>query len=229
MANRSRNTVNTLVCLLFLAVESVFYVRFVIIGATNGREMDVVSVAIAFVFSVFVFLRTKHDFPITAGMFFTVIADVLLAFCTDRLELGVLVFLLVQTVYYLFLVRTYRLRIRHTVVRLCLSAAAAVAPLVVLGENANFLAVIATVYAVNLVHNLAVSLFIKEERLFSLALFLFLLCDLTLGLYQMDGFLDVSGSAFIRTVTKVDCWYYYLPSQVLIPLTPFFRKRNGVF
>lgn len=52
-------------------------------------------------------------------------------------------------------------------------------------------------------------------RLFSIGLWLFLCCDLCVGLFQNPQLVPPAVSAFV----SVGMWLFYLPAQVLIALS----------
>ena len=52
-------------------------------------------------------------------------------------------------------------------------------------------------------------------RLFSIGLWLFLCCDLCVGLFQNPQLVPPAVSAFV----SVGIWLFYLPAQVLITLS----------
>ena len=57
--------------------------------------------------------------------------------------------------------------------------------------------------------------------MFLIGLVLFLLCDINVMIYNMDGFVNVSSSFYhmLKSSSVILMWAFYLPSQVLIVLS----------
>ena len=59
----------------------------------------------------------------------------------------------------------------------------------------------------------------KANPLFALGLLLFIGCDVVLGLQVLSGMgFSVDG------IFKLDCWWFYYPSQILIMFSIFFSE-----
>lgn len=61
------------------------------------------------------------------------------------------------------------------------------------------------------------------NRMIVYGMILFLLCDLNLGVHYILGVLKASGEVidFLRNISVISIWVYYLPSQILLALSGF--------
>lgn len=81
---------------------------------------------------------------------------------------------------------------------------------------------LAALYFVNFLVNAFQSLTLRSERLFAAGLWLFLLCDVCVGLRNQPSLLPgLAGAA------QVGMWLFYLPGQVLLVLSGFPKRREN--
>ena len=117
--------------------------------------------------------------------------------------------------------------------KLLKTALAALLPILLLGDEVDALSTVSVVYYSVLALNLVFSLFHRDLRLFSLGLFLFALCDLSIGLENLSDYFSLGNNGFIQAVENTElnlAWIFYLPSQVMISASTvrwlaLFRKQ----
>ena len=81
---------------------------------------------------------------------------------------------------------------------------------------------LAALYFVNFLVNACQSLTLRSERLFAAGLWLFLLCDVCVGLRNQPSLLPgLAGAA------QAGMWLFYLPGQVLLVLSGFPKRREN--
>lgn len=81
---------------------------------------------------------------------------------------------------------------------------------------------LAALYFVNFLVNACQSLTLRSERLFAAGMWLFLLCDVCVGLRNQPSLLPgLAGAA------QVGMWLFYLPGQVLLVLSGFPKRRGN--
>ncbi len=81
---------------------------------------------------------------------------------------------------------------------------------------------LAALYFVNFLVNACQSLTLRSERLFAAGLWLFLLCDVCVGLRNQPSLLPgLAGAA------QAGMWLFYLPGQVLLVLSGFPKRRGN--
>ena len=107
--------------------------------------------------------------------------------------------------------------------RLILTAAAALAAWLILGEKTDALALVSICYYANLIMNIAESATqLQRKQLLPIALVLFILCDTVIGLQVAAGtYLPIAEGSLVHRI--IFCgfnlsWLFYLPSQVLLSL-----------
>ncbi len=194
-------------------------------------------------------------FSIQAGLFFTLIAD-LFILLLDLYFYGVLAFIIVQQLYgfRLLLVReelqgaktgrNQSGRSRHMLFRflrrLLLSLVLSAVICIVLTEAGvvmEALIIVSVFYFISILMNTvsAVRLACRRERqgrsrdlMYAVGMFLFLLCDINVGLFNLSGFIEVSREVYsiIYGISSILMWTFYAPSQVLIALSS--SNRGGL-
>lgn len=177
------------------------------------------------------------------ALVFTLISDYFLLF-TDKIIPGLFTFILVQMIY-LYRICRWKMRtepIRKTkgvfllhLVRNFLSTIfiyilLMVFPLIVnikVFNGGHFIVIIASFYFVSLFFNLIDSIILagktrsKHIKMFAIGLFLFLLCDINVGLFNLADFVKIQSHNYLKlyTIAANAMWFFYLPSQVLISLS----------
>ena len=95
------------------------------------------------------------------------------------------------------------------------------------GDGVKYLTIVvcllaAALYFVNFLVNACQSLTLRSERLFAAGLWLFLLCDVCVGLRNQPSLLPgLAGAA------QAGMWLFYLPGQVLLVLSGFPKRREN--
>ena len=184
---------------------------------------------------------SKALFSLTDGnllriaMLFTLAADYfLVAMEKADNNTGVAVFLGTQLFIFLHIIvndRNKNSRIINSVLRLVLSILLVIAAIVILGKDADSLAITSVIYYANLcisaifAHRIG-----KGGIMLTIGLILFALCDVNVALSGIEnvygGFPE--GSLLYNLVNgDVDLiWLFYIPSQALIPMTLIFSKNE---
>ena len=200
----------------FLAVQAALYAAFLAMDLAGlgawGDPVKFLSILLCLAFCLS-WTGRGGDRLTAAALAFTAAADLFLLMLGRWYGLGVALFCVVQGLY---LVRVRRLTGRG----LWLPLRAGLPPLfwLALGRLGLFtpLNALAAFYFANFLCNAAAALGApgRRGRLFALGLWLFLCCDVCVGLYQsclLSGALD-------RAV-HLGMWLFYLPGQVLLSLS----------
>lgn len=153
---------------------------------------------------------------VTAAIALSLAADALLLLADAHYAVGVALFFLAQSMYF---VRIWRENGRKSaaIARVCLFLAA-IALLAGL-ELLTALNTLVAAYFTFFVCNVAQSFKVKN-RLFSLGLCLFLCCDICVGVFNAPFALP----PVAKRLAGLGMWTFYLPSQVMITLSG--RKRG---
>lgn len=202
---------------LFLAVEIALYAAFLIwdltVGGPGSNPIKFAGILLCLIYSLYLSYLGGSRL-VSAALALTVLADVFLLLLDAHYALGVLLFCLVQGLYFLRIfywnggVSSWGLRL-----------ALFLLSLVVLRHLDLLipLNVLALFYFSNFLCNALASLGCpgRNMRLFSVGLWLFLCCDLCVGLFQNPQFVSPAVNEWVR----VGMWLFYLPAQVLIVLS----------
>ncbi len=204
----------------FLFAEGILYY---LILTTQGSTL--VASNFCSILLCFLFVLAMGGTPLLIlGMAGTVAADYFLVICNPMEQLwGMVCFLIVQALYAIFLHRQGYGR-GWLAARLGVCTLIAGIALVVLGKNADALAIVSVLYYANIVINavMAFGRFSKFPKL-AIGFILFILCDTVIGLQVASrGYLPIVKGSLLHRIIFMDFnlpWFFYLPSQVLIALT----------
>lgn len=196
---------------LFMAVEGILFLMILLAGRGHYA-----AIVLCFCFALLQMPKSL----ITAGLFFTVLADFCLVVCypVERLW-GMVFFLIAQGLYAL---RLHRGRLL-LYLRLGLILVAETATVLVLGKNTDALALVSLCYYANLIMNIVCAFACwQESKWLPVALILFLLCDTVIGLQVMGSlYLPIHEGSILHSILYPGfdlAWFFYLPSQVLLAL-----------
>ena len=161
----------------------------------------------------------------------TVCADYFLVWSQPIKQLpAMLFFLCAQTAYaarlYLLAGKTER-RVQ-LISRVALCAAIVGVTLVVLGQNADALAIVSMLYYAQLTLNVVFAFAkFRSRAVLAIGFLLFLLCDTVIGLDLINGYLPIPPDALLYKIIRPGfnlAWVFYLPSQVLLSLSLLTNK-----
>lgn len=236
---------------LFLAVEGMLYFTFTYISLyetkISGYEniLKYISIILCFLFAVISQYsnsisfreskewteRKKDGMIIILGLGGTLAADWCILL-NNYHTLGVSIFILVQIGYLYRLSRFIKI---HHYSKGILFIGSLVA-LRMAGVRLDFLLVLSMCYEILILENGFRGLYYLltpkgsngriQEKLFSLGLFLFLLCDINVAVFNMNRYLSLNSPAFqmLYHFASVGMWLFYLPSQVLISYSVLHHK-----
>lgn len=173
---------------------------------------------------------------IRIAMLFTLLADYFLVAASEiNNPAGVATFIGTQVFICLHIIcneKNKKWQTANLIVRAVLSVVIVIVALIVLGEDADSLAIVSVIYYANLITNAIFAHRIgKGGIMLTIGLVLFALCDINVGLSGLDmlygGFSE--GSLFYNIMNSdVDLiWLFYIPSQTLIPLTLLLAKNKN--
>ena len=212
---------------LFLSVEAVIYAAFLswdlTIGGRGSNPIKYAGILLCLGCSLYL-ARRGGSRLVPAALTLTALADVFLLLLDTHYALGIGLFCLVQGIYLVRIFRSNGGRILWGL-RLLLFVLA----LVVLKKLGLLipLNVLALFYFTNFLCNALASLGCPggNMRLFSIGLWLFLCCDVCVGLFQSPQLASPAVGAFVQ----VGMWLFYLPAQVLIVLSGANPSSGGLF
>lgn len=200
---------------LFFAAELILYGLILTQGGNVLVWSSFGAIALCFLYG----LKGKGSRFLKAGLLCTVLADFCLVVCSPIQRLpGMIFFLCAQSFYALYLHRQKKskpiLRLRQVLVVVVVLVA-----VLVLRKKTDALVIVSVCYYVLLITNM-IHAFSAKERLFGVALCLFILCDTVIGLQVAAGtYLPINEGSALYKIIFTDfnlAWFFYLPSQVLI-------------
>jgi len=188
----------------------------------------------------FLFKEKTNDYIFTQlGLIGTLGADFFLVLLPFQIRLpGMIFFSAVQIFYFLRLYTTDINKTRrkiHLILRIVASVLTVTAAFLVLGFNADPVAVISVFYYANLLLN-AVFAFLDFENtgIFAIGLLCFVISDTVIGFHEIDDYIgrDPVVMEVMKHIkrSKIDLIYgFYLPAQALIAMSPahkLFKKLD---
>ena len=191
----------------FVGLETALYLLFLALDAFSAggdgvKYLTIVVCLLAAVWSA----RHGGSRLMAWAMAFTLAADTFLLLLDRWYGAGIVLFCVVQGL--------YLARIRRACGRTLWALRA--------GLVAAALNLLAALYFVNFLVNACQSLTLRSERLFAAGLWLFLLCDVCVGLRNQPSLLPgLAGAA------QAGMWLFYLPGQVLLVLSGFPKRREN--
>lgn len=203
----------------FVGLEAALYLLFLALDAfsTGGDGVKYLTIVVCLLAAVW---SARHGGSrlMAWAMAFTLAADTFLLLLDRWYGAGIVLFCVVQGLY---LARIRRACDRTLWALRAGLVAAAWVLLNALGMG-TALNLLAALYFVNFLVNACQSLTLRSERSFAAGLWLFLLCDVCVGLRNQPSLLPgLAGAA------QAGMWLFYLPGQVLLVLSGFPKRREN--
>ena len=225
-------TPKNITVLAFIAVEAVIYLIFNILWFTVPNDPIYLKYAgillCLAVTGVFIYFhRDRDSIVLCAALFFTAVSDLFILVLDDYYEIGLVTFIITQSIY---VYRLYADRLNKIWITLTVRAVVSVTLIIIMYfvTEINFLIVEVGFYIVMLVGNVVDAMLLcrkgRENLLFAIGLLLFLGCDICVGLRQGSRVGMDLDEATLNTV-QFFIWFFYLPAQVLITLS---ASRGGI-
>lgn len=212
-------------CIWLICVELCIYVSFLTIDILGGEYcvssiqisngLKFTGIVFCFLFLLMHMLRYKSEDGVisTLAMFSTMLADVTLLF-TQKFELGVLFFIIVQQLYW----RRISGEFFKSNDSYKQSMLFFIIGMIGLLLTKQWIVLLVSIYFLSLLRN-TFSCYKKEGySLQTIAFLLFVACDINVGVMNIIQSINVSGFEKIRYVTSIAIWLFYLPSQVLLTM-----------
>jgi len=222
------------ILILFLVLMAVIYADLMIFHRLfPARILEYTTIVLCLATLLILRVRKADWLVVAIALVFTLVADTFLVLLEGYQIIATTAFCVTQTLYAVRLRYADQNRIsRFHQMRIILFVLLEVVAYLVLRNSFDVLVFITMLYLSLLVGNIihAVS-FRKEQWIFSLALVLFLLCDIVVGLSVSGGYLNIAPESLIGKILALPvnlAWLFYLPSQVLIVLSVYFKPQKPV-
>lgn len=223
--------------ILFILIHLILYLfiyAFKIITGKTETIADYIVVIFCFLFSLvyFIIKRNSNTLIFVIAFLFTILADTNLLILDDNYELGVLAFIIVQFAYFWYILKNMYTKDNYgylIAIRLITIVIGVIASLIV--QTDKLLVCLVIIYISNLVINLIISIIPRKRNLlFSLGLFLFLLCDICVGCYNIGDIIDISNTSLFYKIANLPfniAWLFYHPSQVLLAISNYIKEYEA--
>ena len=225
-------TVLDIIALIFVLAELTLFPLIQFTPGAASAAWSYVAIVLVGVMALVSVGRSRPDNFIRLGVLFTLVADWFLVLDGQRLLEGVLAFCVVQAAYFAYLFAEEQgrgvVRRANVISRAVGCSVLVVATFAVLGDDTDALAVASVIYYANLVLNTFFAfLHGRGERIFAIGLALFCACDLCIGLEVLaSSYLKTDAFNFFYSAHLNLPWVFYQPSQVLIALSLYLRRRQ---
>lgn len=223
--------------ILFILIHLILYLfiyAFKIITGKTETITDYIVVISCFLFSLvyFIIKRNSNTLIFVIAFLFTILADTNLLILDDNYELGILAFIIVQFAYFWYILKNMYTKDNYSyliAIRLITIVIGVIASLIV--QTDKLLVCLVIIYISNLVINLIISIIPRKRNLlFSLGLFLFLLCDICVGCYNIGDIIDISNTSLFYKIANLPfniAWLFYHPSQVLLAISNYIKEYEA--
>ena len=223
--------------ILFILIHLILYLfiyAFKIITGKTETIADYIVVISCFLFSLvyFIIKRNSNTLIFVIAFLFTILADTNLLILDDNYELGILAFIIVQFAYFWYILKNMYTKDNYgylIAIRLITIVIGVIASLIV--QIDKLLVCLVIIYISNLVINLIISIIPRKRNLlFSLGLFLFLLCVICVGCYNIGDIIDISNTSLFYKIANLPfniAWLFYHPSQVLLAISNYIKEYEA--
>lgn len=223
--------------ILFILIHLILYLfiyAFKIITGKTETIADYIVVISCFLFSLvyFIIKRNSNTLIFVIAFLFTILADTNLLILDDNYELGILAFIIVQFAYFWYILKNMYTKDNYgylIAISLITIVIGVIASLIV--QIDKLLVCLVIIYISNLVINLIISIIPRKRNLlFSLGLFLFLLCDICVGCYNIGDIIDISNTSLFYKIANLPfniAWLFYHPSQVLLAISNYIKEYEA--
>lgn len=174
--------------------------------------------------------KQRDNYILLGALFFTGISDYFLLF-TEKFTFGMITFCVVQMLYLLriwFLEESRQgRRVLGRMFANILLWAVILLTLYKLKVTVNLLLTVSVFYFISILQNVITGIKNTVRKpdwknlIFAAGMFLFILCDINVGIYNMNGFIAIENAAFqkLYNFSEVAMWMFYLPAQVCIAVS----------
>lgn len=219
---------------IYIFLELFIFLSTIIFDFLDFPIVYYFAIILNFLFSLMIIEdNKKKEKFIVFGLFFTLIADIFLVLINDFYFLSVVIFTITQIMYFIYLRLNYKYSLSfkyEIVLRLLSIILLEVFFYWYLQDDYDALLAISIFYITNFFINVIDSFIsIRKNYLFTLGLFLFIICDVFVGINNMGEY--IIESSFIKSINNSNInfiWLFYFPSQVFITLSIKYRYHKKI-
>lgn len=176
-------------------------------------------------------LCNKDVSLLQTGLFITILADLFLLILDNYYILGITLFCIVQIIYSIrYEAKKASSTIRKFII-IFLAILIGYTAINIFIMKVDFLFMIGSYYAICLLTSLTKAIKAYKYEIYpnpngqmiALGMTLFLMCDVNVALYNIIGFISLTGKFInlLYDISSISMWLFYLPSQVLLSLSGY--------
>lgn len=211
----------------FIIIETVLYLSFLLLDISGfyllSGYIKFISIALVFLFILIKSIAISTDFFIPMALACSVFADFFLLFSNQYIT-GICAFLLVQILLFLQIHHLFEISFKYQIL---LPICFLFIELIIIINNEflwDYIIILAISYFLLFLSNIITLVFIWyrgkihtcKRRLFSIGCFLFFLCDIHVGLYNISEYNTIMGNLLDANWFYLGMWLFYLPGQIMI-------------
>ena len=232
------STLKKVLLILVLLVELFLYTLFLYfdfndINIEISNCLKYIGIIVCFLTSLIpIFLKNpaKPQYFIPFSLFFTLVSDYFLLINTDKILyiFGVVIFIVVQLSYFIYIEILKKNKTSFLISLIFRIVLSSILIIVLSILQFDLLSIVSACYFVELLMNYVTSLSLikinKYFLIFSIGLLLFIGCDISVGLNNLDLF-----EGNIKNLVSNLMWTFYLTRQVLISFSNYINYKNIVY
>lgn len=216
----------------FILLETILYLDLMFFHLLMPTVVsEYCAIALCFITLLLLPIRQSDWLMVVIGLAFTLIADFFLVILGDYQIIAVIAFCGTQIAYAIRLRFSQKEAVRYMKeTRVFLFLFWQLLAFLVFRTFSNVLVIITLAYVSFLLGNIIHAFRLgRKFRIFAIALVLFLLCDIFVGLNEGEDLLMISLDSLIGKLLDIPlnmAWLFYVPSQVLIVLSVYVPRMN---
>ncbi|MBQ7374161.1 MAG: hypothetical protein IJW64_06375 [Clostridia bacterium] len=218
----NKETADRFATAVFIILQTILYSVFMWQDFSNGSDttnLKYATICLCLVFTVYKLPFSSIDgLLVFLALLFTVASDTFTLLINDYFTLGVSLFIPAQLIYGLRM-RVWAEKPLYKSIIARFSVIVAVVLGATVAQIADGLTLVTAIYFSMLLYNAIESVFFAKtfkRILFCIGLWLFICCDVCVGLYNLTDVLGVAVNKEVFNFASIMMWGFYLPSQVLI-------------
>lgn len=225
--------INKLFKYIFILITSILYIVILFFEIKEEKKdlLKFIVIALCFIYSFIQNGDLKDKWLVRTALLFTVISDYLLVIEGNNFFLSLITFSIVQLVYALRIINFDEKDVKtHLILRPIIFICTILIIKFTIGIKLDSLLIIAIFYFSNLFLNVIYAFInIKKNILFPIGLLLFMGCDMMVGLFNLNIYIDSSNYYPLSLLIDNSLfliWLFYIPSQVILSLSISTNKNH---
>jgi hypothetical protein len=235
---------STIIKKIFIKIELIIYILFMYLDifqpslyiiSTYLKFVSIIICALYVILSFRFKARNIDRWLLLLAILFTLVSDWFILI-RDNYNYGLITFIIVQHLYFIRIHRQNKnITVSFIISKLFANIVIVGCIISILVFNqvvVDSLILLSMFYFTTFIMNVLYGIYYFQKRkeasflLFLVGIFLFLLCDINVGIFNFTSYVIIDGNWFtaIEKFSEVGMWMFYLPSQVLISLSSLSKE-----